>query len=119
MTRSTWLGLTLLLSPPAAFAQDTQPHPEGDTGSSQNAAPPPAADAPPPAPAPAPAPTVTPEDLERLRQDIKTELREEMRAEIEKAAREAAQERRAAQEWEEESWVEEIRPKLNFVDFDG
>jgi hypothetical protein len=63
--------------------------------------------------------TVSPEDLDRLRTEIKSELREEMRAEIERAARDAAQERRAAQEWEEESWVEEVRPKLNFVDFDG
>lgn len=62
---------------------------------------------------------LTPEELERLRDEIKSDLREEMRAELEKASREVAQQKRAAQEWEEESWVEEIRPKLNFVEFDG
>jgi hypothetical protein len=86
--------------------------PEGSSSSSGGAAPAPDA-------APSPPVTLTAEELERLRNEIKSDLREEMRVEVEKASRDAAQARRQSQEWEEESWVEEVKPKLNFVDFDG
>ncbi|MEW5855591.1 MAG: TIGR04551 family protein [Myxococcota bacterium] len=122
MTRSFPLALLLQLSAAVALAQGTEETPPAE-GAAPPAAEQPAAEQPAtavqPTPPPAAAAPLTQEDLERLRSDIKAELREEMRAEVERAAREAAQEKRAAQEWEEESWVEEIRPKLNFVDFDG
>jgi uncharacterized protein (TIGR04551 family) len=86
---------------------------------------PPPADAPPPAPdeepgAPGP---LTTEDLARLKAQLKAELEAELRAqlqnEMEAAARDAATRKAAAQEWEEERWVEEVKPSLNFLELDG
>lgn len=63
------------------------------------------------------------EDLERMKARIKEELRaelkQEMQADMEAAARDAANQRAAAVEWEEERWVEEVKPKLNFLEFSG
>jgi uncharacterized protein (TIGR04551 family) len=63
------------------------------------------------------------DDLARLRtqlkEEIAAELRQEMQADIEAAARDAARQRSASIEWEEERWVEEVKPKLNFLEIDG
>ena len=62
-------------------------------------------------------------DLEKMRADLKkeiaAELREQMQAELESAAKDAANQRAAKLEWEEEKWVEEVKPRLNFLEFNG
>lgn len=67
--------------------------------------------------------TLTPDEMERLkaqiREELSSELRQEFRSDLEAAARDAANQRAASVEWEEERWVEEIKPKLNFLEFDG
>jgi uncharacterized protein (TIGR04551 family) len=55
----------------------------------------------------------------QIRQEISAELKQEFRSDLEAAARDAANQRAASVEWEEERWVEEIKPKLNFLEFDG
>src|SRR5690606_2365005 len=55
----------------------------------------------------------------QLKQEITAELRDQIQAEIETAARDAANQRAAQLEWEEERWVEEVKPRLNFLEFDG
>jgi uncharacterized protein (TIGR04551 family) len=55
----------------------------------------------------------------QLKEEIAAELRQEMQADIEAAARDAARQRSASIEWEEERWVEEVKPKLNFLEIDG
>jgi uncharacterized protein (TIGR04551 family) len=72
---------------------------------------------------PAPAPVGAAEDMERLKAQLKeelaAELKEEMQADLQAAAEDAAAAQAAAAEWEEEKWVEEVEPKLNFLEFDG
>lgn len=87
---------------------------------------PPPADAtptPPPDAVPATAGTMTAEDIAKLKAQIKSELEAELKAqmqnEMEAAARDAATQKVAAQEWEEEKWVEEVKPSLNFLELDG
>jgi uncharacterized protein (TIGR04551 family) len=67
--------------------------------------------------------TMTPEDVAALKAQLKAELEAELKAqmqnEMEAAARDAATQKAAAQEWEEEKWVEEVKPTLNFLEFDG
>jgi uncharacterized protein (TIGR04551 family) len=69
------------------------------------------------------APQVSEEDLARikaqLKDEIAAELKQQMQADLEAAARDAAQQRAAAIEWEEERWVEEVKPRLNFLEFGG
>jgi uncharacterized protein (TIGR04551 family) len=55
----------------------------------------------------------------QLKEEITAELRDQIQAEIETAARDAANQRAAQLEWEEERWVEEVKPRLNFLEFDG
>ncbi|MBI5498314.1 MAG: TIGR04551 family protein [Deltaproteobacteria bacterium] len=113
-----WGGSARAQEPGTEPAVPAQPSEPAAAPAVENTAPTPAPVTPAAPASPAPA-TLTPEELDRLRNEIKSDLREEMRVEIEKAAREAAQTRRQAAEWEEESWVEELKPKLNFLDFDG
>lgn len=87
---------------------------------------PPPADATPVAPTPPPTETpstMSAEDVAKLKAQIKAELEAELKAqmqnEMEAAARDAATQKAAAQEWEEEKWVEEVKPSLNFLELDG
>lgn len=78
------------------------------------------ADAPDSAPAvteTVPAPTAV--DIDALKAQIKAELREEMQAEVQKSQDEMQIGKKAESAWKEESWIEEIKPKLNFLEFDG
>ena len=74
-------------------------------------------------PPPAPEPGMSPEEIAKLKAQLKAELETELKAqlqnEMEAAARDAAQQKAAAQEWEEEKWVEEVKPTLNFLEIDG
>jgi len=90
----------------------------------------PAADATPPLPdapnsdapaAPVPAPVAVDVDKLRLqlKEELKAELKQEMQADLEAAAKDAASQSAAEAEWEEERWVEEVRPKLNFLELNG
>jgi uncharacterized protein (TIGR04551 family) len=70
------------------------------------------------------APTsLTAEELARIKAELKAEVQAELRAqlqtELEAAARDQATARAAAAEWKEEKWVEEVKPKLNFLEIDG
>lgn len=88
---------------------------------------PPPADATPTEPTPPPtdtsSSTMSAEDIAKLKAQIKAELEAELKAqmqnEMEAAARDAATQKSAAQEWEEEKWVEEVKPSLNFLELDG
>lgn len=88
----------------------------------------PAETPPPPEGTPDGAPsTLTPEELARLKAELKAdvkaeiqaELRSQLQTELEAAARDQATARAAATEWQEEKWVEEVKPKLNFLEIDG
>lgn len=72
---------------------------------------------------PAPEPGLSPEEIAKIKAQLKAELETELKAqlqnEMEAAARDAAQQKAAAQEWEEEKWVEEVKPTLNFLEIDG
>jgi len=84
-----------------------------------------------PAPAPEPAPAIIAPasqpaaaaagepDREALKAELKAELREEMKLEVRRAAQEAALGKKAESVWKEESWIDEIKPELNFLEFDG
>ena len=66
-------------------------------------------------------------DMARLKAELKSELKAEVQAELraqlqnelEAAARDQATQKAAAQEWQEERWIEEVKPKLNFLEIDG
>ena len=62
-------------------------------------------------------------DLARIKSEIRAELaaelQSELRAELAAAARDVAGQKAAAVEWQQERWVEEVRPQLNFLEFDG
>ncbi len=70
-----------------------------------------------------PPPEDTPADLEQLKaqlkEELKAELKEQLEADLDAAARDAASQRAAKIEWEEERWVEEVKPKLNFLEING
>ncbi len=72
---------------------------------------------------PPPEPGMSPEEIAKLKAQLKAELETELKAqlqnEMDAAARDAAQQKAAAQEWEEEKWVEEVKPTLNFLEIDG
>jgi len=122
-------------APPSTESEATEAPKSGDTPTTTEGAEPskddptlpPSTDAEAPVEAPpvdeAPATTVDADDLARLRSQLKeeiaAELRQEMQADIEAAARDAARQRSASIEWEEERWVEEVKPKLNFLEVDG
>lgn len=78
---------------------------------------------PPPTPEEPAATSLSAEELARLKQELKAELqaelKQQMQAEMEAAARDVAGQRAASLEWEEERWVEEVRPQLNFLELDG
>ena len=93
-----------------------------------------AADAPPALPpavgdAAAEPASVAPSDdeLAKLKAQLKSELKAEVQAELkaqlqnemEAASRDQATAKAAAQEWQEERWIEEVKPKLNFLELDG
>lgn len=67
------------------------------------------------------------EDIAKLKAELKSELKAEVQAELkaqmqsemEAAARDQATQKAAAQEWQEERWIEEVKPKLNFLELDG
>ena len=63
------------------------------------------------------------DELQRLKAQLKAELEAELKAqlqnEMEAAARDSATRKASAQEWQEERWVEELRPNLNFLEMDG
>ncbi len=67
------------------------------------------------------------EDIARLKAelkaDVKAEVQAELRAqlqnELDAAARDQATAKAAALEWQEERWIEEVKPKLNFLELDG
>ncbi len=71
--------------------------------------------------------TGTSDDMLRLKAELKNELKAEVQAELraqlqnelEAAARDQATAKAAAQEWQEERWIEEVKPKLNFLELDG
>lgn len=71
--------------------------------------------------------TLTNDDVARLKAQLKSELKAEVQAELkaqlqnemETAARDQATQKAAAQEWQEERWIEEVKPKLNFLELDG
>lgn len=54
-----------------------------------------------------------------LRAELTAELQTELRAEIAAAAKDVAGQQAASVEWQQERWVEEVRPQLNFLEFDG
>lgn len=93
------------------------PPPVGETPPAMLPAGPPDA---PPADVPT---TISSEDLARLKQQIKAEIEAELKAdlasELDAAAKESAQSKAAAREWEEERWVEEVKPTLNFLEMNG
>jgi len=70
-----------------------------------------------------PVTTLTPEALAKLKADLKAEvqaeLRQNLQTELEAAARDQATAKAAAAEWQEERWLEEVKPKLNFLELDG
>ncbi|MFZ9888904.1 MAG: hypothetical protein ACO3JL_15515, partial [Myxococcota bacterium] len=110
-----------------AVAQ-TAPAAATTTGEAGAVAPP---DLPPPVAEPSTEPSappeaaVKPEDeaMARLRaqlkQELAAELKQQVEADLEAAARDAAAQRAASLEWQEERWVEEVKPTLNFLEFDG
>jgi uncharacterized protein (TIGR04551 family) len=55
----------------------------------------------------------------QLREELGAELKADLESDLEAVARDATAQRAAALEWEEERWVEEVRPKLNFLEFNG
>ncbi|MBM4282863.1 MAG: TIGR04551 family protein [Deltaproteobacteria bacterium] len=144
MLRPLFVG-SLLLASPAGLAQTAAPAPKADEKKADEkkaeGTTPPAADAPPALPpatlpfgddaAPPTAPAVptapTGDDLDRLKAQLKSELKAEVQAELkaqlqselEAAARDQATAKAAAQEWQEERWIEEVKPKLNFLELDG
>lgn len=67
------------------------------------------------------------DDMARMKAELKNELKAEVQAELraqlqnelEAAARDQATQKAAAQEWQEERWIEEVKPKLNFLEIDG
>ena len=67
--------------------------------------------------------TISAEDLARLKQQLKAEIEAELKAdlasELDAASKESAQQKAATREWEEERWVEEVKPTLNFLEMDG
>ncbi len=71
--------------------------------------------------------TLSTEDILKLKAQLKSELKAEVQAELkqqlqnemEAAARDQATQKAAAAEWQEERWIEEVRPKLNFLELDG
>ena len=73
--------------------------------------------------------TTTPSDdeLAKMKSQLKSELKAEVQAELkaqlqnemEAASRDQATAKAAAQEWQEERWIEEVKPKLNFLELDG
>ncbi len=75
----------------------------------------------------APATPLTADDVARLKAQLKSELKAEVQAELkaqlqnemEAAARDQATQKAAAQQWQEERWIEEVKPKLNFLELDG
>lgn len=79
------------------------------------------------APADTTSTTGTSDELLRLKAELKNELKAEVQAELraqlqnelEAAARDQATAKAAAQEWQEERWIEEVKPKLNFLELDG
>lgn len=104
---------------PASDAQGTPPLPEPVEKAPSEAEVPAT-----PEPAPAvDASTLPPDELAQLKAQLKeelaAELKQELQADMEAAARDAAAQRAAALEWEEERWVEEVKPTLNFLELDG
>jgi uncharacterized protein (TIGR04551 family) len=67
------------------------------------------------------------DELQKLKAQLKSEVKAEVQAELkaqlqnemEAAARDQATAKAAAQEWQEERWIEEVKPKLNFLELDG
>ncbi len=125
--RSTMLlaAATLVFVPALARAQDGGVA-DGDAGiAGAPPLPPPVGDT---APATtttetAPAGGLSAEDFARLKAQLKAEIEAEMKAdlstEVEAASKESATQKAAAREWEEERWVEEVKPTLNFLEIDG
>lgn len=58
-------------------------------------------------------------DVEALKAQLKDELRKEMKGEMQRMQQEVAVDTQAKNSWKEENWVEEVKPKLNFLEFDG
>jgi uncharacterized protein (TIGR04551 family) len=129
--------LCSLLAASSAAAQSAASEPKKDEPKQDEAAksetPPPlppmpgeAVVPPPPAEGETPA-SLTPEELARLKAELKAdvkaevqaELRAQLQTELEAAARDQATASAAAAEWKEEKWVEEVKPKLNFLEIDG
>lgn len=54
-----------------------------------------------------------------LKAEVQAELRAQLKTELETAARDQSTAKAAAQEWQEERWIEEVKPKLNFLEIDG
>jgi uncharacterized protein (TIGR04551 family) len=54
-----------------------------------------------------------------LKAEVQAELKAQLQNEMEAAARDQATAKAAAQEWQEERWIEEVKPKLNFLELDG
>lgn len=77
------------------------------------------ADAAPDAPGSALAPDELAQLKAQLKEELAAELKQQLDSDMEAAARDAAAQRAAALEWEEERWVEEVKPTLNFLEFDG
>jgi len=69
--------------------------------------------------APASQPGGDESDREALKAELRAELRDEMKAEVRRAAQEAALGKKAESVWKEESWIDEIKPELNYLEFDG
>ena len=131
-------------SAPAPPADPTTNQPKKVDAKTAPAAPPPTSTKPPVAAGPdtppelpplpgdpgvtAPAPTDAPsDDMARMKAELKNELKAEVQSELraqlqnelEAAARDQATAKAAAQEWQEERWIEEVKPKLNFLEIDG
>jgi uncharacterized protein (TIGR04551 family) len=75
----------------------------------------------------APGGTPAADELQKLKAQLKSELKAEVQAELkaqlqnelEAAARDQATAKAAAQEWQEERWIAEVKPNLNFLELDG
>ncbi|MBN2359875.1 MAG: hypothetical protein JXR83_10510, partial [Deltaproteobacteria bacterium] len=114
MTRML-LCCALCLLPAAAAAQPASGSaPATEPAAASQPAPPP------PSIAPASQPAAETEaEREELKAELKAELRDEMRLEVRRAAQEAALGKKAESVWKEESWIDEIKPELNYLEFDG
>lgn len=124
------LFLSILLSVPAAAQSETTGEPAAESRAEPAAEPaekeaplpPPVEEAPAKDEAAATEVPTAPLNLQELKDQIKEELRAELEAEMRKELDQRDQESTSEDadgEWKEQRWVEEVKPTLNFLEFDG